>query len=184
MWNVLFQAPVAQSVDVNTTLMEYYWTILSCCKFGNAPFNACTKDRGQRWWVSNLLLKFFKPSNSYFGLRPWVDLVSVLRLPFKYKWNDIQGQMSVVSSNMVMGEGNPRVAGGWVLLPLVGEPVEVLVPCGVLIWSVVSESLDYLENLQILQILEIYTFEEFQISSYTYANTRIPIHLQLPRRTR
>ena len=24
MWNVLFQAPFAQSVDVNTTLMEYY----------------------------------------------------------------------------------------------------------------------------------------------------------------
>ena len=102
MWNVLFQAPFAQSVDVNTTLMEYYWTILPRCKFGNTPFNTCTKDRGQRWWVSNLLLKFFKPSNSYFGLRPWVDLVSVLRLPFKYKWNDIQGQMSVVSSNMVM----------------------------------------------------------------------------------
>ena len=38
--------------------------------------------------------------------------------------------MSVVSSNMVMSEGNPRVAGGWVLLPLVREPVEVLVPCG------------------------------------------------------
>ena len=38
--------------------------------------------------------------------------------------------MSVVSSNTVMSEGNLRVAGGWVLLPLVGEPVEVLVPCG------------------------------------------------------
>ena len=36
--------------------------------------------------------------------------------------------MSVVSSNMVMGEGNPRVAGGWVLLPLVAEPVGVFVP--------------------------------------------------------
>ena len=128
MWNVLFQAPFAQSVEVYTTLMEYYWTILSRCKFGNTPFNTCTKDRGQRWWVSNLLLKFFKPSNSYFGLRPWVDLVSVLRLPFKYKWNDIQGQMSVVSSNMVMSEGNPRVAGGRVLLPLVAEPVGVFVP--------------------------------------------------------
>jgi len=69
MWNVLFQAPFAQSVDVNTTLMEYYWTILSCCKFGNAPFNACTKDRGQRWWVSNFLLAFFKPSKSYFRSR-------------------------------------------------------------------------------------------------------------------
>ena len=33
--------------------------------------------------------------------------------------------MSVVSSNMVMSEGNPRVAGGWVLLPLVAEPVGV-----------------------------------------------------------
>ena len=29
--------------------------------------------------------------------------------------------MSVVSSNMIMGEGDPRVVGGWVLLPLVGE---------------------------------------------------------------
>ena len=128
MWNVLFQAPFAQSVEVYTTLMEYYWTILPRCKFGNTPFNTCTKDRGQRWWVSNLLLEFFKPSNSYFELRPWVDLVSVLRLPFKYKWNDIQGQMSVVSSNMVMSEGNPRVAGGRVLLPLVAEPVGVFVP--------------------------------------------------------
>lgn len=36
--------------------------------------------------------------------------------------------MSVVSSNMVMSEGNPRVAGGWVLLPLVAEPVGVFVP--------------------------------------------------------
>ena len=130
MWNVLFQASFAQSVDVNTTPMEYYWTILPRCKFGNTPFSTCTKDHGQRWWVSNLLLEFFKPSKSYFGLRPWVDLVSVLRLPFKYKWNDIQGQMSVVSSNMVMSEGNPRVAGGWVLLPQFAEPVEVFVPCG------------------------------------------------------
>ena len=36
--------------------------------------------------------------------------------------------MSVVSSNMVMSEGNPRVAGDWVLLPLVAEPVGVFVP--------------------------------------------------------
>ena len=36
--------------------------------------------------------------------------------------------MSVVSSNMVMSEGNPRVAGGRVLLPLVAEPVGVFVP--------------------------------------------------------
>ena len=36
--------------------------------------------------------------------------------------------MSVVSSNMVMGKGNPRVVDGWVLLPLVAEPVGVFVP--------------------------------------------------------
>jgi hypothetical protein len=29
--------------------------------------------------------------------------------------------MSAVSSSMVMGEGNPRMVDGWVLLPLVGE---------------------------------------------------------------
>ena len=36
----------------------------------------------------------------------------------------------MVSSNMVMSEGDPRMAGGWVLLPQFAEPVEVFVPCG------------------------------------------------------
>ena len=69
MWNVLFQAPVAQSVEIYTMLMEYCWTILSRCKFGNTPFNTRTNDHGQRWCVSNFLLAFFKPSKSYFRSR-------------------------------------------------------------------------------------------------------------------
>ena len=69
MWNVLFQAPFAQSVEIYTTLLEYYWTTLSRCKFGNIPFNIRTNDHGQRWCVSNFLLAFFKPSKSYFRSR-------------------------------------------------------------------------------------------------------------------
>ena len=69
MWNVLFQAPFAQSVGIYTMLMEYCWTILSRCKFGNTPFNTRTNDHGQRWCVSNFLLAFFKPSKSYFRSR-------------------------------------------------------------------------------------------------------------------
>ena len=65
--------------------------------------------------------RFSNHQSCILGREPWVNLVSVLRPRFKHKWNDIQGQMSVVSSNMIMGEGNPRVVGGWVLLPLVGE---------------------------------------------------------------
>ena len=69
MWNVLFQTPFAQSVEIYTTPMEYYWTTLPRWKFGNTPFNTCTNDHGQRWCVYNFLLAFFKPSKLYFRSR-------------------------------------------------------------------------------------------------------------------
>ena len=73
---------------------------------------------------------------------------------------------------MVMGEGNPRVAGGWVLLPLIGEPVGVLVPCEL-------ECEGEISNLQILKrICRFFRSTHLKNSKslvYTYANTRIPI---------
>ena len=75
--------------------------------------------------------------------------------------------MSVVSSNTVMSEGNLRVAGGWVLLPLVGEPVEVLVPCG-------GSDLKFVKIFKIFKIFKILkTLKVFKTEDLKTLNLRI-----------
>ena len=75
--------------------------------------------------------------------------------------------MSVVSSNTVMtrmSEGNLRVAGGWVLLPLVREPVDVLVPCG-------GSDLKFVKIFKIFKILK--TLKVFKTEDLKTLNLRI-----------
>ena len=89
--------------------------------------------------------------------------------------------MSVVSSNMVMSEGNPRVAGGRVLLPLVAEPVGVFVPFS----RTQIQTREKVEKKSRLEFKLLSRDSAFLSSQETrHAIPRIPINLANPGNSR